>query len=381
MEATPLFLRGSRRDIGRALGDLARPHMAELLAQSTTWFALQRWRNHALLDSLAQMAQQHLPRQWEELCGLAEGLDMPLADVLLWNVRGDLLHHTDDGCMTIALRHADGSRWIAHNEDGDPFLTGKGRLIDIQTEDAPGFLFFYLPGSLPGFTFAANRAGLVQVIDNLRIMRGGKGVPRALLARALLDCRNLDDAQGLLSKLPRAGGFHHLLGAVGDERLLSIEATPERCSTQPITTVYGHTNHCIHFGARQTTQLITTSSRERLERLDVLLLELNTRQSAGLGALTEARRGMSNAAPQAALNGGGDASIPGQSERFNAQEQEQDLLRVLYDTDATLPLLRTDLCDPDGENTLASVIFRLDDEACRISVYDRGLTPIFQQRF
>lgn len=337
MDATPISLRGSRRDIGRALGDLARPYMAALLEQSPTWFALRRWRGHAVLDTLGAAAREYLPKQWEELCGMAEGLDMPLEDVLLWNARGDLLHKTDDGCMTVALRHADGSRWIAHNEDGDPFLTGLGRLVEIQSEDGPGFFFLYLPGSLPGHTFAANRAGLVQVVDNLRIMRGGKGVPRMLLARAVLDCRSLDEAQALLNKMPRAGGFHHMLGAVGDERLLSIEATPERCSTQPVTTLYGHTNHCIHFGARQTTQLITTSSRERLERLDVLLLELH------------------------------------------AQAESSQLLDILYDTEATLPMLRTDLRDPDGENTLASVIFRIDEQQCRVSVYNRERTPCYQQ--
>ena len=159
------------------------------------------------LDALAAQARAALPAVWEEFEGLAEGLDMPLADALLWNCRGDLLHKTTDGCTSAALKSADGTRWIGHNEDGDPYLYGRCHLVDVALDDAPGYLGFYYPGSLPGHTFGANRAGLVQTINNLRARQRHEGVPRMFLARAALDCATLDEAVQLLRATPCAGAF------------------------------------------------------------------------------------------------------------------------------------------------------------------------------
>ena len=158
--------------------------------------------------------QAALPAVWEEFEGLAEGLDMPLADALLWNCRGDLLHKTTDGCTSAALKSADGTRWIGHNEDGDPYLYGRCHLVDVALDDAPGYLGFYYPGSLPGHTFGANRAGLVQTINNLRARQRHEGVPRMFLARAALDCATLDEAVQLLRATPAPGLSSHAgLGA------------------------------------------------------------------------------------------------------------------------------------------------------------------------
>lgn len=169
MAFKPVSITGTRRQTGQALGKLARPLMATYLEQSTVWAALRPWRGHAYLEALAHEASQALPEIWDELEGLAEGLRMPLVDILLWNCRGDLLHKTSDGCTSIAWRGDEDTRWIAHNEDGDPFLYGRCHMVDVRPDDAPGYISFYYPGSLPGHTFAANRAGLVQTINNVRI--------------------------------------------------------------------------------------------------------------------------------------------------------------------------------------------------------------------
>ncbi|EWM44968.1 6-aminopenicillanic acid acyl-transferase family protein [Bordetella holmesii 70147] len=132
---------------------------------------------------------------------------MPLEDVLLWNCRGDLLRKTSDGCTSLAWRDPDGNCWMAHNEDGDPYLRGRCRIVDVHLDDAPGYVSFYYPGSLPGHTFASNRNGLTQTINNVRLRQRQMGVPRMLVARAVLDCTSLQEALDLLQTLPRAGVF------------------------------------------------------------------------------------------------------------------------------------------------------------------------------
>src|SRR5690606_12350750 len=204
MPFKPVRITGTRREVGVALGKLARPLMSVYLDQSTTWRALRPWRGHAYLQELAGHIQRALPTLWQEFEGLADGLQMPIDDLLLWNCRGDLLHQTTDGCTSIALQDVDDTRWIAHNEDGDPYLYGRCHVVDVQTDDAPGFVSFYYPGSLPGHTFGASRAGIVQTINKLRGRTRRAGVPRRFLARGVLDCTTLDQALTLLHDTPRA---------------------------------------------------------------------------------------------------------------------------------------------------------------------------------
>ncbi len=320
---------GSRRETGIALGKLARPLMDAYLDQSPTWEALRPWRGHPFLQTLGDQARQSLPAVWEELEGLAEGMRLPLEDVLLWNCRGDLLHKTTDGCTSVALKAADGSRWIAHNEDGDPFLYGRCHLVDVALDDAPGYVSFYYPGSLPGHTFGANRAGLVQTINNMRTRQRQPGVPRMLVARAVLDCATLDDALALLDSLPHAGGFHHLLGSAHDERLLSVEAMPGLTSVLETGARYGHANHMVHADTTGQLQVVTDSSRARQHRIERIV----------------------------------DGWSPGAG--------SDDLLAALFDTEGELPILRTGADDPDEENTLATAVFEIREAEVTLRVYDR----------
>ncbi|CAM4089302.1 C45 family autoproteolytic acyltransferase/hydolase [Bordetella tumulicola] len=332
MSFKPVAITGTRRQVGVALGKLARPLMSAYLDQSTTWRTLRPWRGHVYLQELAGNIQHYLPELWEEFEGMAEGLRLPADDLLLWNCRGDLLHQTTDGCTSITIQGAEGVRWIAHNEDGDPYLYGRCPIVDVRPDDAPGYVSFYYPGSLPGHTFAANRSGIVQTINNLRTRARRTGVPRMFLARAVLDCETLDQAVELLRDTPRAGSFHHMLGASGDERLFSIEAMPGLCSMKPIARRYGHANHMIHDASQDVAQIITDSSRARQTRVDGLL------------------------------------------DGWHSGADETHIVAALHDTDGPLPILRCAANDPDEENTLATAVFELDDEHVNLRIYDRKKT-------
>ncbi|MDR8269564.1 acyl-CoA--6-aminopenicillanic acid acyl-transferase, partial [Acinetobacter baumannii] len=61
--------------------------------------------------------QAQFPLIWQELEGMAEGLQAPVDEVFAWNCRGDLVRSTSDGCTTLAGRSPEGALIIAHNED------------------------------------------------------------------------------------------------------------------------------------------------------------------------------------------------------------------------------------------------------------------------
>ncbi|SAI74753.1 acyl-coenzyme A:6-aminopenicillanic-acid-acyltransferase [Bordetella ansorpii] len=334
----PASISGARRRVGVELGRLGRARFGSLLDQSPLWAALRPWRGHAYLDELAGHAQRALPAVWEEFEGMAEGLRVPFPDLLLWQSRGDLLHPAADGCTSIAWRGRDGACWMGHNEDGDPYLYRRCALVDVRPDDAPGYVAFAYPGSLPGHAFGANRAGLAQTINNVRMKTRRPGVPRIFLARAVLDCATLDEALALLNAHPRAGGFHHLLGSAADGRLVSVECVPGACSMAPIERGAGHANHLLHPGTSTIPQVITDSSRARQQRVENLM------------------------------------------DQWDADSGPDNVVGALLDNAGDLPILRMDKHDPDAENTMATALFELRDGGVTLRVYDRAPKPLAEIR-
>ena len=326
---------GEPYEIGYRLGEIARPGFADYMAQSAAWQAVRRWRGAPFVQTLRDAAREHCPALLAELDGMAAGLGWAAEDIFLWNCRGELIHNAPDGCTTLAgmggnASNPDTARFIAHNEDGDPYLRDRCPMVDIQSSDGPGFVSFYYPGSLPGHTFAANRSGLVQAINNLRIRTPAAGVPRMLIARAVLDAGSLDQALQILRGMPAASGFHHTLGCAGDARLFSVEASAQRCSVQAVKALSGHANHMIHPGCGAEAQIVTESSRDRQSRVDALLPAL-----AEAGPL-----------------------------------QPAALLEVLHDrAPSGLPIYRDDPHDPDDENTLATALFEIGTTGVSLKAY------------
>ncbi|SMG56043.1 C45 family autoproteolytic acyltransferase/hydolase [Paraburkholderia susongensis] len=323
---------GEPYDIGYQLGAIARPVFADYMAQSAAWQAVRRWRGDPFVQTLRDAARAHFPALLAELDGMAAGLGWAAEDVFLWNCRGELIHNAPDGCTTLAAIEG-GTRFIAHNEDGDPFLRERCAMVEVQAKGQPGFVSFYYPGSLPGHTFAANRAGIAQAINNLRIRTPAAGVPRMILARAVLDAGSLGEALHILRGVPSASGFHHTLGSAGDARLFSVEASARRCSVQEVSKLSGHANHMIHPGCEAEAQIVTESSRDRQSRVNALLPAL-------AGA---------------------------------TQLQPAALLEVLQDrAPAGLPIYRDDPHDPDDENTLATALFDIGSTGVSMKVYRHG---------
>ncbi|MCG5072512.1 C45 family autoproteolytic acyltransferase/hydolase [Paraburkholderia tagetis] len=325
---------GSPEAIGRRLGDLAKPVFAAYMAQSSAWAAVSRWRGSAFAQELRAAAERYFPAYVAELDAMAAALGWPAHDLFLWNCRGELIHNAPDGCTTLAVRTPEAGL-IAHNEDGDPYLRGRCAVVEVEPEGKPGFVSFYYPGSLPGHTFGASRAGIAQAINNLRIREPRAGVPRMILGRAVLDAATLADALALLRDTPRASGFHHTIGgtdAAGVVRIHSVEATARRASIVELGAPSGHANHLIHAGCEREAQIVTDSSRDRQARLAELLPALG------------------------------------------AQPDGEAFVRTLQDrAGAGLPIYRDDPHDPDDENTLATACMRVEPHGVTLDVWQDGV--------
>ena len=271
---------GDAYAIGRALGEASASALREVVPSIGRFRALvHEWRGTERLRLLEAAARAVWPRYVREIEGIADGAGVDFETVFLWNCRGDLPERgawarppEATGCTTVMIPlPGTGSGVIAHNEDDAPELHGHCRIVDVQPDDAPGFTSFYSPGLLPGHTFAVNRAGLVQTINNVRPMDQAVGVPRHLVCRAVLDRGRLDDALACIRDTRRASGFHHSLGQAGDRRLLSVEAPASECAVVEARTPRVHANHLLDERFSHLPQAVDPSSRSRQTRAEALV--------------------------------------------------------------------------------------------------------------
>ncbi len=323
---------GSPFDIGAIMGRQGREAVHKHLVKSAIWATITSEENTETVHRLLKNTQARFPDIYDELRGLAEGLQLPLQDVAAWNSRGDICASVPDGCTTVQTPGP--SIGISHNEDGLPFFRGHCYILDAQPDQSTGFRAFCYPGSLAGHTFGWNDAGLVQAVNNLRLQNVDATLPRMVLGRRALGMPTLQAAVDVLSDDPQCGGFHMTLAHTDNPNLLSVEYGGGASSVVEITTRSAHANHALHLPREG--QIITQSSGDRQATCDLLVGNPNTAD-----------------------------------------------LDILRDTSGTgLPIRRDDPKDPDDENTLATGVFTISKTGVEWRIYgEKEGQPTYQSAF
>ncbi|WP_028696277.1 acyl-CoA--6-aminopenicillanic acid acyl-transferase [Pseudomonas cremoricolorata] len=328
-----LHIAGSAFEIGQRLGEFGRAAVHDKLRPLPLWQHLAGLAGSDKAQRMQALVRSRYPRYWQELEGLAAGLELPLAEVFMWNCRGDYPGLPSvDGCTTVYGQTADGAL-IAHNEDGLPQLRGDCAIVHVTPDEGVAFTSFAYPGSIPGHTFAVNACGVVATVNNLRPSEIPTGLPRMILGRASLDARSVEEAIAAVSSTPRAGAFHHAFGQAGSARLVSVEATSAGVALVEVGQRQGHANHIVHAPLAALAQRITGSSGARQQRLQALL-------------------------------GSAEGELDG----------AQALAMLRDELAEPLPIYRCAADDPDDENTLATAVFQLKAGAVEWAVYTQRET-------
>lgn len=268
-----LAFTGTPFDIGLQLGRFGAAAVHGHLLNSSAWETVQQWKGSAAAQHMAGLTRERLPDVWSELEGLAQGLDLTLDDVFLWNARGDLWAMAPDGCTTVLIPGQNAQR-IVHNEDGDPGFAGHCAIVQCDIPGKPGFASFVYPGSLPGHTLAVNNSGVAMTVNNVRALYVDPGLPRMVLTRAMLDRPDVASALKLLRESPRSGAFNLNLADTTSQSLVSVEYSSSMYSAVTVTQPMLHANHAIHPATRDYPQIITGSSGYRQLRGNALIGQL-----------------------------------------------------------------------------------------------------------
>jgi isopenicillin-N N-acyltransferase-like protein len=204
-------------DVGRA----ARDQIQTAAASTRADFA----RSHdervvdrigAYLDATERLA----PEIVDELRGMSDGSGIPFAELFVMNATAELNQEVGrfEECTVAGITQAgtaDGSVFIAHNEDATAGWADLTYLIRAEPDDAPAFVAFTYAGLL--LHQGVNAAGLASVGNALYARDAHPGIPKLFLYRRAIAQRTIEDAIRVVTDPHRAFGNNHLLAnAEGD---------------------------------------------------------------------------------------------------------------------------------------------------------------------
>jgi isopenicillin-N N-acyltransferase-like protein len=241
---------GSHREMGCQIGEAARAQIQHSVANAhvlidAAYDTLELTWDGARIQARKYLpfAEERYPQYVDELRGMAEGANVPFDDLVVLNVMEavtmDALHLTRCTSFAVNEQHtADGHVLAAHNEDWVPEDEGDVMVISARPEKEPPFLAMSYGGLLPNVGF--NAYGIAQLIDSVYPSDSRIGIPRLVVARAVLASRRISGAIGRALVSRRAAGYNHLLVHESGE-MYSIEV-----SARMFEILYGSDGYMVH---------------------------------------------------------------------------------------------------------------------------------------
>jgi isopenicillin-N N-acyltransferase-like protein len=236
--------------MGRQIGEAAREQVQHSVANArvlidAAYKTLELTWQGAQIQSRKYLpfAEELYPQYVDEMRGIAEGANVEFDDVVVLNVMeavtSDALHLTR--CTSMAVneqRTADGHVLAAHNEDWIPEDENDVFVVSAKPDKEPPFLAMSYGGLLPNVGF--NACGIAQLIDSVYPSDSRVGIPRLVVARAVLSSRRISGAIGRAVVQHRAAGYNHLLVHESGE-MYSIEV-----SARKFEILYAHDGYMVH---------------------------------------------------------------------------------------------------------------------------------------
>ncbi len=213
---------------------------------------------------------ERFPQLVEELESTARAAKVAVKDYFFLNSH-EIYHRAkpshsnyffhNDHCTVAVSFNSDGAI-IGHNED---WIKEEQSDLYILKATIKGTTFLGLQycTELPGVSGSLNSWGLVQCVNDLNPV-AQIGVPKNFLARAILECKTIDEAEKIIGKTKRASGFNHVL--VQETQILNIEIAGDYVAVDSMEhQPYVHTNHYLSSHMKHRERFHSKNSEERLE--------------------------------------------------------------------------------------------------------------------
>ena len=287
-----LEISGNHYQIGYAIGDHFSREIRDSLKRRQAWFSeLKRWVDQdksQTFNSLKAKAEAHFPALIDELTGMSAGSGIPFDDLFLINIKAEIgaknrALKDPPGCSTITLIQGN-QKWLFHNEDGDIAYRDLMFVVKATLPSGVTLLSLCYPGHLMGNGPSMNSHGIIQTTNFIYGLHCRTGIPRYFLGRAVLEAASLEDAVAMVTRQDRAYSYHHNLASTDENRILSIEVTPEHHHIEEPASLYVHTNHLILEGMKsfpQDNEYVRSSSLSRYDVIATALANVSATKPTG----------------------------------------------------------------------------------------------------
>lgn len=209
-----------------------------------------------------------VPHLVEQLRGMAEGADQPFPMIMAANAFEEIYGQVELGtgmlqplerCTDVVVQGPHGPL-LGHTEQwyaGDQGAVGI--VIDVP-DDGPAVLAPVVAGTLP--PVGINEHGVAVGAMSLSARDERVGIPRALVARDVLDARDAADATTRATRPGRAGGYAYQLAVpAGPARIIETTGSREAAMDANV-----HTNHALDPAVAEATFPPSPGSVGRYER-------------------------------------------------------------------------------------------------------------------
>ncbi len=259
VEGSP-FERG--RQLGLSCGDLIGRYPAFLLSQinddpgglhGQVPLGFQQSRR-LTIEELRLRASSFLPslRAWvpelvAEMEGMAQGAQLPIEDVLIVNLRGELIRESmtvETGCTALAATGratASSKAIVGQNLDGDPRLRDLLLVLHVLPDSGGQTLMLTFAG-LVGYHGLGETIGAAATAGSVGAW--AEGLPHYPYKRLVLQQRSLGDALQLTCRYPFSSAGNYVFADSGGA-ILGLEIVPDAMPAELSAgeDVVVHTNH------------------------------------------------------------------------------------------------------------------------------------------
>ncbi len=189
----------------------------------------------------------------EELRGAAEGASIDFFDLFTISIeelfggppepaKSEAAHRCSD--FAACAPATEGHVLLAHNNDLSPSSQDKLVAVDWDLPDHPRLFTIGVGGIF--LSIGVNAARLALTGNELSPDDERPGIPRLLVARALLSARTFDEAVNIALHPDRASSYNNLI-STGDGQIASVEASAtDHELLRPEDGWHVHTNHYTH---------------------------------------------------------------------------------------------------------------------------------------
>lgn len=265
---------GTPYERGALMGEAFAEAMTRSLAFNRRYLAENGIGDNALerlLEPYLAAASATLPHLVSQIRGMAEGADQPFLDVFAANSFEEVYGVIELGVPTVPLERctdvvlrSSGTTLLGHNEQWYAGDDGAVGLVLDVSDDAPAVLAPVVAGTLP--LVGLNELGGAFGTMSLTAMDERIGIPRALIARDVLEATDCSDALTRGSREGRAGGYSYLCAFPGGGSCV-IETTATTAATLRAAE---HTNHALDPVVAAASCAPSDGSRSRLARARTL---------------------------------------------------------------------------------------------------------------